>query len=75
MVVAWTFTAIAALSIILASSYAQRALFFQQRQVEIRDETIRRLDNQIELLDRKLEAEEILLKRVRDFATLGQVQR
>lgn len=63
MTASWTFVICAVLSILLAAALAQRELFSRGRQIELRDQDIQRLHNEVEQRDRRLEAEEILLKR------------
>lgn len=66
MTVSWLLIAVALGCIIAAGAFAQRELFLRDRRVELRDADIQQLHLKVELGERKLEAEEILLRRVRD---------
>ena len=66
MTASWVLIGVAVLCILLAGACAQRELFARDRRIELRDADILHLHLEVELRNRKLEAEEILLRRLRD---------
>lgn len=66
MTLSWLLLLAAAVCLGTAGALAQREAFNRGRQIEIRGDEISRLNGEVELRDRKLEAEEILLRKVRD---------
>lgn len=66
MTLSWLLLLAAVVCLGTAGVLAQREVFNRGRQIEIRGDEISRLNGEVELRDRKLEAEEILLRKVRD---------
>lgn len=71
MSTSWILVSLAAASMILAAALAQRELYNRGRQIELREQTINRLHNEVEMRDRRLEAEEILLRRASEYMRIN----
>lgn len=63
MVIAWLLVGVVVCSSVLSMAFVQRALFDYDRRLELSALEVSRLEGEVALRDRKLEAEEILLRK------------